>query len=158
MPPCRELGISPIGMQRELRIGCFTFAQWFPMQPVVFFLVAVLAMSPHVMHAQDAPPPTDTSAMAEPPSIWEGIDLTDAQKAEMRQIAEAARARLQTAFGVRDPRTPLTEAQRTLQLEVIADQRAAIRQLLTPEQLTRLDENLQARLDSTTTEDSTSTP
>ena len=131
------------------------------MRTPALLLTVALTVVPHAMPAHEPalpPPSTHTIEPAQPSDIWAGIDLTDAQKAEMRQIAEAGRARLQTAFGVRDPRTPLTEAQRTLQLEVIAEQRAAIRQLLTPEQLTRLDENLQARLDSTTTEDSTATP
>lgn len=123
------------------------------MRPLVVSvaLALTLLLRPHATPAQEAPPPppTDTSTAADPWDVWAGIELSATQRTQMREIAAAARSRLQAAFGHREPGTPLTDPQRTLQRTVIAEQRAAIRLLLTAEQLARLDENLAARPTST---------
>jgi Spy/CpxP family protein refolding chaperone len=115
-------------------------------------LVALVAVQ---AHAQGQPPVTKD----QPPAgggmrgggggarmqqmLFEGITLTDAQKAKVDSITASYRQQMQS-MPRPEPGTPPTEEQRAARQKMMQDQQAALRAVLTPEQQATFDKNVES--------------
>jgi Spy/CpxP family protein refolding chaperone len=88
------------------------------------------------------PPRSRTLARAAQVNVFEGLNLTDAQHAQMRIITERSRAARLAILTRQVGRQPLSTADRDELRRIGEAHNAAVRALLTPAQQTRLDANL----------------
>jgi Spy/CpxP family protein refolding chaperone len=119
------------------------------MTRVQIVVAGVLLAAPALAGAQAAPAGIATAVRplttVAPVSPFDGIELTVEQRAKLRAIASVSRTEDGATSRRPHAAEPLAEAQRASLQRIAERHNAAVRAVLTPAQLARLDANLHAR-------------
>lgn len=128
---CLTMGasVSPIGASMRIRALAI---------PIALLLAPCAAGAQQTSSTSVA----QTAARVRQADLWSGLELSQQQQAQIDRITAVALRQRAAAVGARDPRTTLSPAENSAMQRIAAQQAEAIRRVLTPEQVARLERNI----------------